>query len=106
MPPKGYKKDPTTGRYVLAATPPEPDSKIEVVKQVKKPAGPATKSVPDDRDHAKVIISWKDARGKLRTTQYVMADLTVNEDINEVFNGPKKATYFRLSLEGTVLEKL
>ena len=117
MPPKGYKKGhvkhPETGEYIdPRVLHKEEEKKIvkipskPVVQATKDELGPSTKNVKEGSDHSKVLIVWRDARGKQRTTQYTMADLTVNESINEEFNGAKKTTRIHISLDGVVLEKI
>lgn len=75
-------------------------------ENVKDDLGPTTRSTKEDDDYAKIIISWKDQRGRLRTTQYVMAELTINESTNEEFNGAKKQIRIHVSIDGSVLEKI
>jgi len=123
MPPKGYKKgyikDPETGKWI---DPREKESSHGVVlikskgkvdratankvkKKQKDDLGPTTKNIKDTSEYPTVIISWKDNRGRARTTQYVMSDLSINEAISEIFSGAKKETRIHMSLDGTVLEK-
>ena len=101
MPPKGYKKQKEEDPI------PQSEKKIEVVKptKTKDDLGPVTKSVPDTSNYVRVIVSWKDAKGRPRTTQYVMADLSLNEGIYEEFKDAHKTTRIHLSLDGSVLEK-
>lgn len=112
MPPKnwkkGYVKDPKDGKW---KDPKDLEQKIIVEnktkpKKKKKEKPPTLKSVPDDSNYAKVLIVWRDARGRERTTQYVMANLGVREDVEEIFTNAKKKTQIRLIVEGDVLEKM
>ena len=132
MPPKGYKlgyvKNKETGEYVHPSTlaPPTPPSpprvkapaktiQVEIVSDApvippptppREDAGPVVHPVKDDREYAKVIIVWRDAKGKEKTTAYVMANLSVNENVDERFTeAARKQTRIHMSLEGDVLEK-
>ena len=81
------------------------EPKISIVrKRTKLP--PPIQSIQNDRQYAQIVISWTDDKGRLRTTRYTMADLNVNESVNEEFTGSKKKTRISLSIEGNVLEKL
>jgi len=85
---------------------------MEIIRKTfKKPKakddlGPTTKSIKDDSDHAKVIISFKDKRGRMATISYTMAELNVSENIAYEFNGAKRITRIHISLDGVVLEKM
>lgn len=80
-------------------------SRSRPVRRKKKDPTPVLKNVPDDKEYAKIIVVWRDQRGMPRSTQYVMADLSVNENVSEEFKGPKKDIRIHLSIEGQVLEK-
>lgn len=100
---KGYIKDSETGQYV----PPIQIEKETTSKKDKPKVQPdPLRPVKDDDDYAKVIVAWKDAKGRQRTTQYTMSDLRLNEDINDEFTGSKKKTFIRMTLEGNVVEKI
>jgi hypothetical protein len=119
-PPKGYKKGyikhPETGEYIdpRELEVPEEKKKKIIVKK-KNPTknqkalddlGSATKNVEDPAEYAIIVVTWKDQRGRQRNTQYVMSDLTINENVHETFKGSKKTTHINLNLDGTVLEKI
>jgi hypothetical protein len=113
MPPKGYKKgyvkNPDTGEWVDPRTLVKPEPKVTVIKappKKKLPLPEPIKNVQDDSQHVKVIISWRDKKGKLRTTQYVMSTLELHESLTDSFSGAKKQTRIHLSLDGDVLEKI
>lgn len=126
MPPRGYKKGyvkhPDTGEYVdprvlqqereekeKVLAPVEPVRKaksMSVKKKVKDELGPETKSIQDTAQYATVIVSWKDQRGRDRSTQYIMADLNLSENVHETFENARKKTRIHLNLDGNVLEKV
>ena len=127
MPPKGFRKGyvkhPETGEYVdpRVLEQEREEKKKEAVlpgkvhtkpvpavkkKKVKDDLGATTKNVDDTRKHATVIVTWRDDRGRERSTQYVMADLNLSENVNETFENAKKKTRIHLNLDGNVLEKV
>lgn len=76
-----------------------------IEKKLPDELGPKTASVKDDSQSARVIVCWKDSKGRDRTTEYTMADLSVSESISEEFTGAKKKTHIHVTLEGHVLGK-
>ena len=96
-------------------TPPPPRKEkkiaVEVVEQAPKApsseaTGPIVHTVKDDREYVKVVIVWRDSKGREKTTSYVMSSLELREDVEEKFTeAARKQTRIRLNLEGDVLEK-
>jgi hypothetical protein len=126
MPPKNYKKGyvkhPDTGEWTdprilererqAKEQPKVEKSKVEskIVIEKKQPVkddlGPETQPTQDNKNYAIVVVTWKDERGRDRSTQYTMGNLTINENIHEEFHNAKKKTFIHLSLEGNVIEKI
>jgi hypothetical protein len=76
-------------------------------KKVKDDLGPATGPVDKEETPAKVIVVWRDDKGRERTTSYVIHKLTLREDTSEDFSSSgRKTTRIFMSLEGDVLEKM
>jgi len=75
-------------------------------KPLKDDLGPPIKNIKDDRDHAKVIISYKDGRGRMATQSYTMAELGISENISYEFKGAKRVARIHLTIDGVVLEKM
>jgi hypothetical protein len=117
MPPKGWTKK---NKMENKSKTTEKKSKITVVretsviqppevsKKVKDELGEQTRSISDDQFKSKVLVVWRDGKGRQRTTQYIMTnDFELRESLTEQFtaNGSKKS-FLHLNLDGTVLEKI
>lgn len=102
MPPRGWIK--------TKDQPKQEESKIIIEKKAKKipdDLGEQMKPITEDQFKTKVLIVWRDSKGKQRTTQYIMSeDFEIRENLTEQYtaSGYKKA-YLHLNLDGTVLEK-
>lgn len=121
MPRKGWKKTdknpPLADAVVNPPAPPKPERKkrisiemptepkLETPLKQKDDLGPETKTGSKE-EHTKVIIVWKDARGKEKSVQYIMAEVEAHESLDSIFEGPKKKTHFHLTIDGMVLEKI
>ena len=101
MPPKGWTKkgEPTVvvvpPKTISVEMPPEPKKEEIVVAPIK-----------DDRFFPKVVLVWRDSKGREKTTTYVVANLVVHEEIDEHFTdgGTKKAS-IHITIDTDVLEK-
>jgi len=103
-PPKGWtkNKEPVT----VAVLEPKQIS-IEMVPEKVEPA-PLVASAPikDDRFFPKVVLVWRDSKGREKTTTYVVANLVVHEEIDEKFTeGGKKQASIHITIDTDVLEK-
>lgn len=114
MPPKGYKKKQQQEEKEIKSTPvpesPQKTKTIEVVmppQEVPKPEpAPIVHSIKDDRPYAKVVIVYRDYKGREKTTQYVVEGLTLQEEVHEKYSETgKKQTSIHMSLDCDVVEK-
>ena len=108
MPPKGWSKKAQEDELLQKRMHHEKELKekpsmIEVVKE--KPQAPALKTVKDDREYAKVLISFRDKKGHPVSVSYTMAELRMSENIEYQFKGASRITHISINIDGTVIEK-
>ena len=109
MPPKGWSKKTQEDKLLQERMHYEQEMKakptaIEIVKE--KFQAPALKTVKDDKDYAKILVSYRDKKGHLVSVSYTMAELRMNENIEYEFKGATRITHLSISIDGTVLEKM
>ena len=115
MPPRGYKKNKAPviitpeNTTVVSARIPEPVRapaiSIEVVEE-KTTEPPALSVIKDDRGCVKLLLVYKDNRGREKVTTYVVSELAIREEVDEKFTDTgRKQTFIHLSLDCNVLEK-
>ena len=79
---------------------------IEVEVKTLEPLPPPITTIKDPLLHSKIMLVFKDSRGREKTTVYTMSSLSLHEDIDEIFNeSGKKTTRMSISISGDVLEK-
>jgi hypothetical protein len=108
----GYVKHPETGEYVDPRTlpsPPEPKKEpkisIEIVEPKKDEPPPLT-ILKEEKPYAKVMIIWRDHRGREKATSYTMSSLSLHEDVDESYTETgKKQIHLSISVAGDVIEK-
>ena len=114
MPPKGYKKGFVKNEAGEWVDPRTTQKKAAPKKAPPKPADdltPPTKKTPvqAEKEYAKVLVVWKDTRirkgSKMRTTEYIMHDLHIDEGVSREFNGAVPTERIVLTLTGSVREK-
>lgn len=115
MPAKGWKKNKQQQEesIVKAIVIPEVPIKVNSSKQIEiittespKPDPPIVHPIKDDRAFAKVIVVYKNAKGAEKTTQYVVNNLTVREEVDEKYSETgRKQVHIHMSLDCDVMEK-
>ena len=116
MPAKGWKKNkvpviitpentPVVSARIPIPEPPKPTIQVEIVEE-KPPDPPALSVIKDDRGHVKLLLVYKDNRGREKVTTYVVSDLSIREEVDEKFaETGRKQTFIHLSLDCNVMEK-
>jgi hypothetical protein len=122
MPPKGWSKKniheghqppgpapvkPVPPPSSTGITQPKKTVSVEIVTPPPLEVGPLMKAIPDDREYNKIIIIYRDGKGKEKSTSYTVSNLVIEKAVTESYSEKsRRQLRIHMNLDCDVLEEM